>query len=137
TVALVESNTGGQVAQRLGAAISGYAAVKASWRIGDTSLPLEVQSLLPNGDEMAGEEQIQAAAVALLRTTGSDLAIVMLGTSGADEGMYGAASGHTWLALAAPDGVQTLSYPFGGQDDPTVTRIGNQALGLLWKRLSS
>ncbi len=137
TVALVESNTGGLVAQRLGAAIADYTPVKASWRIGDMSLPLEVRSLLPNGDEVAGEEQVQAAAIALLRTTGSDLAIVMSGTSGANEGMYGAASGHTWLALAAPEGVQTISYPFGGQDDPTVTRIGNQALGLLWKRLNS
>lgn len=132
TLALVETNTGGSVAQRLGAATATHAPVVAAWRAEDAELPAPVCAVLSMDSEAIDEAHAAAAATALRQAAGADLALALLGSRGADEGVYGRANGRTWLALAAADGVQTALCPFGGRDDYTVVRIGNQALGLLW-----
>ncbi|MCC6169734.1 MAG: CinA family nicotinamide mononucleotide deamidase-related protein [Caldilineaceae bacterium] len=131
TLALVETNTGGSVAQRLGTAAT-HAPVVAAWRAEDAELPAPVRAALPAGDEVIDEAHAAATATALRQAAGADVALALLGSGGADEGVYGRSNGRTWLALAATDGVQTALCPFGGRDDYTVVRIGNQALGLLW-----
>jgi len=68
-----------------------------------------------------------------LPQSGATYALVLLGTAEADEGVYGKRSGETWLALAGPADIITSHCPFGGQDEYTLQRIGNQALGLLRK----
>lgn len=138
TVALLESNTGGIVARRLAEATASYAPVKAAWCMGDASLPDDLRSLLADGDDPAiGEERAAGLAVALQKHVNSDFALVALGSHGADEGVYGASSGRTWLALAWLSGVTTALCPFGGRDEYTMARIGNQMLGMLWNRLKA
>lgn len=132
TLALVETNTDGSVAQRLGKATATYAPVLAAWRAEDAALPAAVRAVLPSGSEEFDEGHAATAASALRQVVSADLALVLLGSSGADEGVYGRANGRTWLALATADGIQTSLCPFGGRDEYTITRIGNQALGLLW-----
>lgn len=133
TIALLETNTDGSLARRLAVVES---PLKASWRFDDADLPEDVRVMLPGGVTDVGEAQAAAAAMALRRAAESELALVLLGTNGADEGVYGKESGRTWLALATEDGIETVLCPFGGRDEYTVIRIGNQALGLLWKLLS-
>jgi hypothetical protein len=62
--------------------------------------------------------------------------VATLGTSGADEGVFGRGSGKTWVALAGAGEPKTSFVPFGGRDEYTVVRIGNQALILLWNHLT-
>ena len=63
--------------------------------------------------------------------------LAILGTAGAGDGIFGSEKGVTWLALAG-DGLETTaSLPYGGTDEYTVTRIGNQGYSLLWQHLKN
>ena len=68
---------------------------------------------------------------------GATIGLALIGTAGADEGVFGAKSGDTYLALAGgldeENRLETAHIPYGGQDDYTITRIGNGALRELWK----
>lgn len=139
TVGVLESNTAGKVAGRLAGATAVYAPVAGHWLVDDvTGLPSEVQAALGDirGDEPAySEHQAAAAAEAVRAAAGSRFGLAILGTRGAAEGVYGVNSGRTWIGVASEAGASAVLCPFGGQDEYTVTRIGNQALGLLWNQL--
>jgi nicotinamide mononucleotide (NMN) deamidase PncC len=67
-----------------------------------------------------------------LRTvSGATLGVALVGTSGADEGVFGRQAGATWLAIADSKQVANTHIAFGGQDDYTHVRIGNQTLATL------
>jgi nicotinamide-nucleotide amidase len=139
TLALLETNTRGVVAQRIAAAVPGFDPVVTRWVVGVDPLPagLAEKFGVPAAAELVYTEGLAAeCAEILLQQTGATYALALLGTAGADEGVYGARSGETWLALAGPQGAHTSRCPFGGQDEYTVVRIGNQALGLLQRVLS-
>jgi nicotinamide-nucleotide amidase len=136
TVSLVESNTRGSIAARLAGAIATFAPVAAQWLVDGEQLPPALGSLV-NTDNSFTEAQAVEVAKAARAATGSDYALAILGTSGAGEGVYGASSGRTWIGFAMPTGATATLCPFGGQDEFTITRIGNQALGLLWNLLKS
>ena len=89
------------------------------------------------GEPAYTEKMAIDSAQALLQESGATYALVLLGTSSIDEGVYGKSSGETWIALAGPQGVHTNLCPFGGQDDYTLQRIGNQALTLLQQALTT
>jgi nicotinamide-nucleotide amidase len=79
------------------------------------------------------EQAAAAAAQEARRQAGATLGLALIGTAGADEGVFGATSGETWLALAAEDRLETARLRFGGSDDYTIVRIGNDALRKLWE----
>ena len=128
TVALLESNTRGDVADRLRA---------AGHQADEDALVAAEQVEQPRVDEASAVE----AARSLLARTEAAYAIALLGTSGADEGMYGQSSGETWIAFARQTGgdvaVDSTRYPFGGQDDFTLRRLGNRAFELLWREMEA
>jgi nicotinamide-nucleotide amidase len=139
TLSLLETNTRGLFAQRLAAAVPGFDPLLTNWGVGIDSLPAELTAkfVVPADSEMVYTEELATeCAEILLQQTGATYALALLGTAGADEGVYGARSGETWLVLAGPQGIQTSRCPFGGQDEYTLVRIGNQALGLLQRVLS-
>ena len=59
--------------------------------------------------------------------------LALIGTAGSDEGVFGTQSGETWLALAGENRLETTRLRFGGIDDYTIVRIGNDALRKLWQ----
>jgi nicotinamide-nucleotide amidase len=76
-----------------------------------------------------------AAAVAqeVRRQAGATLGLALIGSAGADEGVFGTQSGETWLAIASEERHETARLRFGGSDDYTTVRIGNDALRKLWQ----
>ena len=137
TLALLETNTDGGIARRLSSAQAVYDPVAAHWTADDPSLPAPLQECLNTVRDVIGYTETMAAQCARLAASQSaaDFGLAVLGTSGADEGVYGRTSGRTWLGLASADGVETVLCPFGGKDEYTTVRIGNQALSLLWNHL--
>lgn len=137
TLSLVETNTGGHLAQRLAATagVVAYQAVIGQDEGESAALPAEVAARVQNFDLDNGEITARDAAAALRIATGATYGVVLLGSRGADEGIYGANRGFTWLGLAGPNGVTAQLLGFGGSDDYTVVRIGNQALVMLWQVL--
>lgn len=134
TVALLETNTRGLLARRIAAAVPGFSPLVQGWVAGEDQVPPELaEQVAAITAESAPYTEAQAVAIAstIHRLSGATYALAILGSAGADEGLYGQRSGESWVALAGPGGIQTLRCPFGGQDEYTLTRIGNQALGLL------
>jgi nicotinamide-nucleotide amidase len=136
-VALVESNTGGAIARRLRSALADFDPVMASYILSADDLPSALADLTANGAELVSQACAEDAALRALAASGATLAVAELGTSGAEEGVYGRQSGETWLALAANGRVRSVRIPFGGVEEFTVTRIGNQALMLIDRALAN
>jgi nicotinamide-nucleotide amidase len=139
TLALLETNTRGLFARRVAAALPDFNPLIAAWSAGEDDLPVVLgENLIPSAqvDTPFSEPQALAAATALRDLSGATFVIAILGSAGADEGIYGKRSGESWIGLAGPSGVQTARVPFGGQDEYTIVRIGNQVLSLLYRMLN-
>ncbi|MBW7886410.1 MAG: CinA family protein, partial [Caldilineaceae bacterium] len=139
TLAILETNTQGLLAQRLDAALPGGRLVLLALAAGATSLPNELERLsdyhaLPVEQMAALAED---AAVHVRAEGKAVLGVALVGTAGADEGIYGRQSGATWLAIAGPAGPYSERIPFGGQDEYTLVRITNQVLRRLAKQLET
>ncbi len=142
-VALVESNTQGRLAQRLIAGQGVTTVVSASLTADDPALPPDVaqavsahRSAVEQGNGQA-DGSIVAVADAARRSSGAEVGIAIIGTSGAQDGVYGTGAGRTWIGVSSPLGSRVVATPHGGSDDYTVTRIGNLAMGEVWKLLRS
>lgn len=132
TLALLETNTRGALAARLAAAAPDANLLLKQVVIDIDALP----TLLGVTLDAAEHQALAGHAAHWLRTiSGATLGVALVGTSGADEGVFGLKAGATWLAL--DDGVQPTAscIPFGGQDDYTHVRIGNQTLTALHRWL--
>jgi nicotinamide mononucleotide (NMN) deamidase PncC len=138
TVALLETNTGGALAQRLATAVPDFNPVAARWVFDVDQLPADLVQKLEPSPALKYSEMLAVECAELMRQqTQATYNMVLLGTSGQNEGVYGQHSGETWIALAGPQQVITAQCPFGGRDEYTIVRIGNQALGLLKRALTS
>lgn len=129
TLALLESTSAGAVAARLGAALPEGERLRAAWHLADPTLPTELVQLLQGG--AVSEELARQAAEKIRTITQATYALVALGSGGADEHFYASSPGESWIALAGPAGTQVSRYPFGGRDEMTTIRLGNQMLDLL------
>lgn len=135
TVAVLESNTAGSIARRLS---SGDVANTVSYAVGDADLPDAVAAVLGDFDEAGPSESAAVdAAVALRQATGTSMALAVLGTTGEQDGIYGSGEGRTFIGVSTVAGCHALLCPYGGNDEYTVIRIGNQAMGEVWKLLKS
>jgi nicotinamide-nucleotide amidase len=130
TLAVVETNTHGALAGRLVQALEAYNPVVAKYVAGAGSLPdgIEIPPADQFSDSQTREQWAIRAAGAALAASGATFALALGGTSGVEEGVFGRTSGETWMAVATPADIRTERIPFGGQDDYTIVRIGNQAL---------
>lgn len=139
TIALLETNTDGVIAKRLVDGLAEYETVVGQWRLSEeqTSLPDSLSTIIAEeGTKQFSESSTSQAAQALVTLTGATYGLAILGTSGADEGVYGDQTGQTWIALANADGViHTQQIQLGGGDEFTKVRIGNLAMGLLQHQL--
>ena len=101
-------------------------------------MPDSVATLLAGAQEAEDYSEELAAKVAteLRRQSGTEYALVVLGTRGEQDGVYGTGSGRTWIGLATPQRNFAVQVPYGGKDDYTLTLIGNNALRLLWQALN-
>jgi nicotinamide-nucleotide amidase len=138
-VALLESNTGGNIAARLAETTATQPVVVLATVVGESSVPEAVARQLGTVTEAgAYSETLAAQSAAELRAqTGATYALAILGTDGEQEGVYGTSSGRSWIGVATPTRNQAIPVPFGGKDEYTVTLIGNNALRLLWQELRS
>ncbi|MEX1019276.1 MAG: CinA family nicotinamide mononucleotide deamidase-related protein [Litorilinea sp.] len=146
SVAVVERHTHGALAARL-ANVGGGTRVRQSWQ---DDVPADVPAALA-----AAWQKVQAVEDADLAVAALDLAqsaaeavdaqigVAVLGSIGADNGVYGRDGGQTAVAVYGvgaldPQGTEisrTLLLPYGAGDEYSVIRIGNQVLALLWNLL--
>jgi nicotinamide-nucleotide amidase len=135
TLAVVETNTRGSLAERLAKAVTDGNPVLMQ-QVFDLSLvraAFDDAQKGPISDSEMMEQAAAAAAQEARHQSGAAIGLALIGTSGADEGVFGTQSGETWLALSAENRLETARLRFGGQDDYTIVRIGNDALRRLWQ----
>jgi len=141
TVSLVETNTSGTLAQLLTEAIDGFDPVDVHVVIGQDELtPVLADALGEVGAELPtySETQARDVAIALANYSRSTFNFALLGTKGADEGVYGKEAGETWVALSHQDKEKATSVEriaLGGIDEFTQVRMRNQVLRQLWRLL--
>jgi nicotinamide-nucleotide amidase len=130
TLALLETNTRGALAARLSAAEPAYNPLLKQIVTDDESLPAMLGKA--PSSEPESHQMLASQSASWLRTvSGATLGVALVGTSGADEGVFGRQAGATWLAIADSKQVANTHIAFGGQDDYTHVRIGNQTLATL------
>ena len=139
TIALLETNTQGLLAKRISAALPGFDPVVAHFTVGIDELPADLAALFTGaytGDIVDTKLRLMRSASLLFDQSGATYTLVLLGTSGVDEGVYGKHNGETWIGLLNQHGIAMYHCPFGGQDEYTLQRIGNQALDSLHNALA-
>lgn len=133
TVAVLETNTRGAIAARLTAALPAYTLVAASVLAATAVLPMALAELTaPDGLAPADRQRLAGEAAEWVRSQQpATLGIAVVGTTGADEGVFGKKNGESWLGMSDGRQTKTLLIPFGGQDEYTHVRISNQVLATL------
>ncbi|MCS7039636.1 MAG: CinA family nicotinamide mononucleotide deamidase-related protein [Anaerolineae bacterium] len=110
TIALLETNTAGHIAAMLRETAADLVVMALAGSDPAGLLGLETP--------LAAEEADACRAAHLLRERGNaDYALVLLATQGPNQGFWAADRGHTWLALATPDGVRSERFGVGGSDE--------------------
>ena len=133
TVAVLETNTRGALTARLAAALPDVNPVAGAALVGETALPLALTELA-TVDALTSEarQKLAAKAADWIRSRHpATLGIAVVGTAGANEGVFGSRNGESWLGLSDGSQTTTVLIPFGGQDEYTHVRIGNQVLATL------
>ena len=129
-VAMLETNSGGKVADRLNAALPGFHPVVVRMVAGDAAVPAELAALLRK-ESLPAEEKVRRAAALLYELSGCEIAVAILGSSGESEGIFGATSGESWLAETDRESTNAARLPYGGVEEYTLVRIGNYALRMI------
>lgn len=128
TLAMVETNTGGEIARRLLAAPDGSHALKSARVVAEAGeLPLG------GSTPLVSQAAADQAAQWLLESGEASLALAVCGTLDPIAGPYGAYRGETFMTLAWADGSQRQRVDFGGTGE-VAQRWGSNAV-LNWLRL--
>ncbi len=122
TLAVVETNTEGAIARRL-QAVEGSAQVliSATVEAPPTALP--------------DEETVAQLAERAQKASNATWGLVVYGTAGEDEGIYGRQLGETVIGLSGPNGVRTHRFELGGRDEHSQRWVANRALDTLRRAL--
>jgi len=131
SLALVETNTGGEIARRLQAAPGGDQIVRRAQVV---SSPAEIGSggpanLVSSGAAEWAARQLLSAA----QEEGATLGLALCGTIDLAAGPYGAYRGETFVGLAIGDSALSTRIDTGGTDELARRWVGNSALN--WLRL--
>lgn len=133
TVAIVETNTAGAIAARLKGALPEGSVLAAAYTADATAAsaaPAGIAAALADGNDDR-ENAARRAAEALAAISCASINVAVVGTVGSDEGVYGAHAGESWVALSDGKQLTVSRVPFGGTDDFTAVRIGNQVLRMI------
>lgn len=115
TLALVETNTRGVIAERLAQTPGAQVVVHAE--------VLEAPQV--------SEAGVLSQAARLRAGTGADVALAIAGTAEAREDMYADQTGHTWIAVVSPERTVTREHTIGGTGEMATNWISIRALDLV------
>jgi nicotinamide-nucleotide amidase len=137
TVALVETNSGGAVTQRLTRTAAGQAALRECFVAGDAAALSRLLDLPLVDGEMVSQETAVSAAQAIRWLAGADVGLAAIGDTDPTVDPYGERTGRTHLALATENKTAHRELWVGGTSDLARAWVSNWALDLLRKELAS
>ena len=133
TLSLLETNTLGRVRSRLEEIEHGADVVRYAAQVREGELPQGISDVVfqPDSDTVASD--VAKVAHSLREVSDATYALVILGSYDADGGIFDAGNGQTWIALVGEGLEDVRQLGYGSTEEFSVTRIGNQALNMLWR----
>ncbi|MBI5876990.1 MAG: CinA family nicotinamide mononucleotide deamidase-related protein [Chloroflexi bacterium] len=129
TVAVLETNTGGLIAQRLTSAAGGLAAVRGGWVVTSDELATRLFGL--TDVPLVSADAALLAAEWARRIAGATWGIAIMGTLGTDEHLYGRRTGECWITMVGPRTITPEKFPYGGVTEQSRQWITNRALDII------
>ncbi|MGQ9583791.1 MAG: CinA family nicotinamide mononucleotide deamidase-related protein [Anaerolineae bacterium] len=130
-IAILETNTGGAVAERVRSAPGGPEVLVAA----ETASYPAAAPDGTGGQPWDSPDVAVAAAQDLRLRTGADLALAFVGSTEQGADFYSARQGVTRAALATESGVEHQVYPFGGTGELTQQWVGARGLDFVRRHL--
>ncbi len=129
SVAVLETNTGGLIAQRLTSAPGGIRAVRGAWVVTGQEMATRLFGLA-NVPLVSADAAVLAAEWAR-RMADATWGIAIMGSLGNDEQLYGQRTGECWITMVGPKTVVPEKFPYGGVTEQSRQWIANRALDIL------
>jgi len=129
TLALIETNTGGMIAERFTSTPQGIDVLRAGWVVTPES-PAAV-TLGIEGHPLASPYAATHMADFARDTAGTTWGMAVMGTFGQDEHLYGQRTGECWIVMSGPRVVGPEQFPYGGLSEQSRQWIANRALDML------
>lgn len=129
-LAMVETNTGGEIAARLRAVPGGDQAVPSSaviTTLAEMGAGAPAEQVSQAGAEWAAATRLAAASASL----GASLAVAICGDMDPATGPYGARRGQTFVALATAGATASTRLDVGGVDELARRWVGNGVLNFM------
>ncbi len=125
SVALLETVSGGAIADRMNKGVSPESPVRILQADAEASALRKLLDQPPAG-EVAHELAVQLRGEC---NVSHGLAVITSGQP--DETFHSNQGGETWIGCAGPDRTEVARFPFGGADRLTNAWVGNRAMDLL------
>jgi len=134
SVAIVETNTQGLIAQRLEHASQDRPILKDSCVVSRPEDSVEIVSSLRSLIEEHGLVSAQVAmatAEHLRETTKADIGLAVLGSTEERQGLFAESAGETYIALSTAEGTTQRAYKYGGTSELVKSWVSNAALDMV------
>lgn len=134
SVAIVETNTQGLIAQRLENASQDRPILKDSCVISRPEDSVEIVSSLRSLIEEHGLVNAQVAratAEQLRETTKADIGLAVLGSMEERQRLFAESAGETHIALSTAEGTTQRAYKYGGTSELVKSWVSNAALDMV------
>lgn len=138
SVAIVETNTQGLIAQRLENASQDRPILRDSYIVSRPEDAVEIASSLRSLIQEHGlvSDQIATATAEHLReTTGADIGLAVFGSMEERQGLFAESTGETHIALSTAEGTTQRAYKYGGTSELVKSWVSNAALDLVRRSL--
>ena len=138
SVAIVETNTQGLIAQRLENASQDRPILRASYVVSRPEDMVAIASSLGPLIEEHGlvSAQVATATAEYLRETAKvDIGLTVFGSMEERQGLFAGSTGETHIALSTAEGTTQRAYKYGGTGELVKSWVSNAALDLVRRSL--
>jgi nicotinamide-nucleotide amidase len=138
SVAVVETNTQGLIAQRLENTSQDRPILQASYIVSRPEDTVEIAGSLGSLIKEHGLVSAQVATATaeyLRKTTGADIGLAVFGSTGARQGLFTESTGETYIALSTTEGTTQRAYKYGGTSELVKSWASNAALDMIRRSL--
>jgi len=138
SVAVVETNTQGLIAQRLEKASQDWSVLRDRYVVSHPEDVVEIAGPLRSLIEEHGlvSAQVATATVEYLReTTKADIGLAVFGSVEERQGLFAESAGETHIALSTAAGTTRRAYKYGGTSELVKSWVSNAALDMVRRSL--
>jgi len=135
-ISVLETNTGGRLADRLTGVARGFDVVKQALTMPFSQVKASFLDDPPEGNSIS-IEVAETLAEKIRKNTGADIGLALIGDEDPQVGPYSDRTGNTYICLSGSGGAVSQHLQLGGISADVRTRITNNALETLRKYIQN